>query len=256
MRRITSGIAPRDGAALQRFEQRTALPMLFLSLAIIPLLAAPFVWDLSPTTERVFLVLDWALWATFAAEYVTRLYLAPDRSTFVRSNLVDLALIALPFLRPLRVMRSGRALRLLRSARGVTFLLRGLRTARRILTRHKLHYALAVTVALVVGAALVVEAVEGESPGSNIKSLGDALWWAMGTVTTVGFGDRFPTTSAGRAVGLVLMVMGIALFGMLAGSLASFFVKTEEERHAGPTLEDIEKRLESIERSLEIRSGR
>jgi voltage-gated potassium channel len=119
------------------------------------------------------------------------------------------------------------------------------------LTRHKLHYALAVTVALVVGAALVVEAVEGQSPGSNIKSMGDALWWAMGTVTTVGFGDQFPTTTGGRAVGLVLMIMGIALFGMLAGSLASYFVQSEEETRTDPAIEDISRRLANIESALE-----
>jgi voltage-gated potassium channel len=76
------------------------------------------------------------------------------------------------------------------------------------------------------------------------------LWWAATTVTTVGYGDRFPTTPAGRGVGVLLMSVGIAFFGFLAGSLASFFLERREESEMDPKLAEIAERLDRIERSL------
>ena len=90
--------------ALDRFERQTAWPMLVLSLAIIPLLVIPLVANLSPSTESTIYTLDWVLWALFAAEYAIRLYLAPAKGRFMRTNVIDLVVVVLPFLRPLRVM--------------------------------------------------------------------------------------------------------------------------------------------------------
>jgi len=241
------------GEALERFEHQSAIPMLVLSLAIIPLLLVPLIWDLSPSVDTTFLALDWFIWAAFVVEYGVRLYLAPAKWTFVRRNKIDLALVVLPFLRPLRLLRSARGLRVLRSVRLLVILGRVFDVTRDVLTRHKLHYALAVTLAIVVGAALLVESFERGAPEANIGSVPDALWWAVTTVTTVGYGDRFPTTAAGRGVGVALMIVGIALFGFLAGSLASFFLERRDESEVDPKLEEIAERLERIERALELR---
>jgi voltage-gated potassium channel len=236
--------------ALERFERQTAVPMLVLSLAIIPLLLTPLIWDLSPGLDATFVALDWFIWAAFVAEYGIRLFLSAQKWAFVKGNKIDLVVIVLPFLRPLRVVRSARALRVLRAARVASFLGRAFDAGRDVLTKHRLHYALAVTAALVVGAALLVESFERGSPDANIASLQDALWWAVTTVTTVGYGDRFPITPAGRGVGVVLMIVGIALFGFLAGSLASFFLERREESEVDPKLAEISARLERIERAV------
>lgn len=236
--------------ALERFQQQSAIPMLVLSLAIIPLLLIPLIWDISAGLETTFLALDWFIWAAFVVEYGVRLWLAPAKWDFVKRNKIDLLVIVLPFLRPLRVMRSARALRVLRAARVVAFVGRGFDAATDVLTRHKLHYAIAVTAAVVFGGALLVETFERGAPAANITSLPDALWYAITTVTTVGYGDRFPTTPAGRGVGVVLMVVGIALFGFLAGSLATFFLERREEQEVDPKLDEIAQRLERIERAL------
>lgn len=240
--------------ALKRFERQTAIPMLVLSLAIIPLLLIPLIWELSPRLDTTFVAIDWFIWAAFAVEYGARLYLAPAKWAFVKRNKIDLVVIVLPFLRPLRVVRSARALRILRAARVVSFIGRGFDAAKDVLTRHKLHYALAITIAVVVGGAMLVESFEGGAPNGNIGSVPDALWWAVTTVTTVGYGDRFPTTPAGRGVGVVLMIVGIALFGFLAGSLASFFLERREETEVDPKLAEISERLERIEHALELQT--
>ncbi len=224
--------------------------MLLLSLAVIPLLVIPLVFELSPRTETTFVTIDWIIWGIFGAEYLIRLILAPSKRTFVRSNKFDLLVIALPFLRPLRVMRSVRMLRVLRAARIMTFLGRTLDAGRDIMTRHKLNYVLLITGIVVIAGAAAVDAAERAVAGSNINSFGDALWWAMTTVTTVGYGDRFPTTPLGRGIGVVLMVLGINVFGLLAGSLASYFVEQEEEKKLDPQLEEINERLKRVERLL------
>jgi voltage-gated potassium channel len=128
---------------------------------------------------------------------------------------------------------------------------------RDVLTRHNLHYALAVTMVAVVGAAFLVDAFEREAVGTNIHSLPDALWWVVSTVTTVGYGDVYPTTPAGRGVAVALMLLGIALFGFLAGNLASYFIERKTDGKNEPPLSENAERLERIEQALrlnEIRS--
>ena len=98
-------------------------------------------------------------------------------------------------------------------------------------------YAVAVTTAAVGLGALSILDAERDAPGATITSFGDAVWWAWATVTTVGYGDRYPVTTAGRGVAAVLMLCGIALLGLVTASLASFLVdryqdEDEEEDQA------------------------
>lgn len=234
----------RRQSALERFENAVELPLLVLALAMVPLLVLPLVLDLPSGVEASFVALDWFIWAAFAFEYIVRLVLVDRKWRFVRREWPDLLIIVLPFLRPLRIVRSARALRLLRLGRLVSVLSKAGQQGQRLLVRHKLHYAVLVTMVVVVGAAALGLAAE-EGSGGSIDSFGDALWWAVTTVTTVGYGDMFPVTPAGRGIGAFLMVAGIALFGVLTANVAAFFV--EESHDADPVVE----RLDEILRRLE-----
>src|SRR5687768_7656162 len=110
--------------ALDRFERQTAWPMMALALAIIPLLVVPLLVDLPSGVETTLFALDWLIWIAFVLEYAIRLYLAPNKRHFVSHNIIDLLFVLIPFLRPLRIARSARALSLLRATRGAVILLR------------------------------------------------------------------------------------------------------------------------------------
>lgn len=120
----------------------------------------------------------------------------------MRRNVIDLLVVVLPFLRPLRFLRFGRAVRL------AVVLARTGKAARVVLTRHKLQYVLLVALVVVIGAAALVVQLERGAPERNIDSFAEALWWGVTTVTTVGYGDTYPVTAAGRGIAAVLMVRG------------------------------------------------
>ncbi len=246
----------RRQEALERFERATELPLLLLALAMVPLLVLPLLFGLPNGLEAGFVAVDWFIWAAFAFEYVVRLALSPKRWHFVRRHWADLLIVVLPFLRPLRIVRSARALRLLRLARLGAALGKVGRDGKRLLVRHHFHYALLVIVMVILGAASLALVVEDGSGGS-IDSFGDALWWAVSTITTVGYGDTFPVTPAGRGIAALLMVTGIALFGMLTANITTFFVERvnaggDDEANRGPANDDVSVRLDELLHRMEL----
>ena len=156
-------------------------------------------------------------WAVFVVDYVARFVLSTDRRAFVRHNLLDLAVLALPVLRPLRLLRLLALLAILNRAGANS--LRG-----RVVV-----YVMGGTILLVVCGALAITDAERNRPGANIAHIGDGLWWAVTTMTTVGYGDRYPVTTTGRFIAAALMVGGIALLGVVTATLASWLVQRVAE---------------------------
>lgn len=236
----------RDQEAYDRFAAAVDTPLLVVSILWLPVLIIPLVSHPSTSLSDALDGIDYTVWALFAVEYLTKLYLAPHRLRFVRSHLVDLVVIAVPFLRPLRL---ARLLRLLRLARVVTTAAAVLRRGRSVMTHRGLHFVLlAVTILVFVlaGAELAFERV---APGANIHDYGDALWWAVVTATTVGYGDRYPVTAAGRGVAVILMLVGIGLVGVVTATVASYFI--EQRQREDPRLAVLEERLARMESMLE-----
>jgi voltage-gated potassium channel len=224
--------------------------MMVLALAMIPLIVVPLVLDLSPATERAVLSIDYVLWAVFAAEYGIKLSLAPNRRRFVARHIPDLIIVLVPMLRPLRVLRSVRLLRLLRLALLGGFAAKGLREARSILRHRGLNWVLLIVLVLNLIAAAAVLEFERGNPEANIDSYPDALWWAVTTITTVGYGDRFPMSPAGRGVAVVLMIAGIAMFGVITATIAAYFVEQKADEDVAGRLDRIMERLDRLEAQL------
>ncbi|MDP9116999.1 MAG: potassium channel family protein [Actinomycetota bacterium] len=154
----------------------------------------------------------YAAWACFAIDYAGRLVLADRRWSFVWHHILDLASIALPILRPLRLLRLVALIRAMnRTASG------------RLHGRIGIYVGGAAGLIVFVASLAELDAERGR-PGANIETFGNALWWAFTTVTTVGYGDRYPVTRDGRLVAVGLMLSGIALIGVVTAAIASWLI--------------------------------
>ncbi|MGN6607339.1 MAG: potassium channel family protein [Jatrophihabitans sp.] len=156
-------------------------------------------------------VVELVVWVAFAADFAARLWLA-RRWRYLWTHLHDLAMIALPALRPLRLVRLLMLLRLL-NRRGADSL-RG---------RVVLYVAGSAAILLFCASLAILDAERGRAE-ANIETFGDALWWATATVSTVGYGDRYPVTTEGRFVAAGLMIGGIALIGVVTATFASWLI--------------------------------
>jgi voltage-gated potassium channel len=215
--------------AYQMAEAALRLPMLLLTVAIIPVLAISASQNnLAESSRQTLATIDLIIWAAFAAEYVLLLALAPAKGRYLRTHLLELALVVLPFLRPLRLARSARVLRLATVLRLGAAGVRVTREARVRMVRSAASAALGTTVIIIALAGVAVLDLEQDATDSNIHTLPDALWWAVTTVTTVGYGDHFPVTSAGRGIAAMLMLVGIASLGIVTAAIAAWFVAASQ----------------------------
>lgn len=231
---------------LESFERLTALPLLVLSVAVLPLLLVPIFVSLSEQMDTTFFALDWMIWAVFAADLSIRTYLSERRIPYLRDHWFDVLIVVLPFLRPLRVVRSVRAMRLLRLG---PFLARSTMGARDLLRQRGLQWVILGGLLAVVGSATLVFGFERNS-GGTIDDYGTAIWWAFTTMTTVGYGDAYPITPEGRAAAVFLMLIGISFFGWLTANIAAFLVEFggNEEK---VSMSDLMRKLESLEEQVQ-----
>lgn len=239
---------------LTRLEAWTERPLTALSLLLIVVLLAPYLFDLSDEAEDTLLGIDYMIWGVFAADLVAKVAIAPDRRRYLTSHWLDVLLVVLPLLRPLRVVRSLRAMRALRAGRATLAVARVLVGIRRMPARKGVRYVLTTGLIVVVAAGSLVTVLEEGHPEANIQSLPDGLWWAVATVTTVGYGDTFPKSPAGRGVGIALMLIGIGLFGALTASLAAVLMQANEDE-ATLQLREINERLRRLEERLAADDG-
>jgi voltage-gated potassium channel len=230
------------------WEQRSEWPLAALAALFLVGYAWPILDDsLAPTLHQACLAIDYATWAIFIVDYVARIYLARgERLRYWAHHLVDLAIIVLPFLRPLRLLRLLLLLKVLN--RRATDSLQG-----RVVT-----YVAGSAGLLLFCASLAVLDAERHATGANIHGFGDALWWSAVTVLTVGYGDRYPVTVEGRFVAIGLMLGGIALIGVVTASFATWLidrVRQTEVQVEALTREDmaaVMHRLKAIEDRLDL----
>jgi voltage-gated potassium channel len=226
----------KRSALFERVERATEVPMLLLSLVFLIAVGAPEVLELSESWLVTLDGITWVVWGAFAFELVVKVYLAPDRRGYLIAHWMDVVTVLVPFLRPLRLLRL--------LAIGIRFWTEA-RTVLRERTLEFIGTASLLTVGVTAGLVYLAER-GGDGP---IQNFPDALWWAAATITTVGYGDVYPKTAAGRGVAVFLMLVGISLFGVLTARVAAFFV--EGHKHADhATIEEILERLKRIEASL------
>jgi voltage-gated potassium channel len=234
----------RNQDAYDRFSTAVELPLAILAALWLVVLIVPLVMHVPADVSDTFLFIDYAVWACFVIEYLVKLYLAPDRGHFFMHHLLDLLVVCVPFLRPLR------AARLVAVLRGFVLFANAFRRAKDLLTHKGFHFVVLAVVGLLFVCSAIVLLFERHAHGSTIHNYGEALWWGIVTITTVGYGDRFPLTAAGKGTAVVLMLAGIGLIGALTATIASYFIGGKEDE-AGKERAEILDRLDRIETLLQ-----
>jgi voltage-gated potassium channel len=231
---MSKGVVDRPGR-VERWERATDWPLMVAAVLFLAAYAIPIMAPAGPNWLTAGCRwLSWITWAFFVVDFVVRLVLADERLRYVAHHWYDVLILALPLLRPLRLLRLIPLLAVLNK-----------RARTRLRGRVAIYVAGGASL-IAFCAALAVLDAERKSPDANIVGFGDAIWWAITTMTTVGYGDRYPVTGVGRFVGLALMIGGIALLGTVTATLASWLVEAvAAEKQQADDLQTMITRLES-----------
>jgi voltage-gated potassium channel len=242
----------------QRWARRFDWIVLVAAALVIPVVVIEQA-DPNDTLRTVAGIANWAIWLVFLTEVIFMLSVVPNRRRWLLDNPLDVAIVVLtpPFLpASLQALRVFRLLRLLR-------LLRVLQAARRLFSPKGLQWALLLgLLTLFLGGAGFAAVEQGSN--ENVNNTWDGIWWAICTMTTVGYGDIGPVTDSGRVIAVVVMLVGIGVLTMLIGAAAERFVAqdiAEVEEDVADELVDTEavvrrelremsRRLQELERRL------
>jgi voltage-gated potassium channel len=229
------------------------LVMLVLSVYVLGALFADTVFKLPEEVSSLLQTLDTLICLVFLADFFHHLYRAENKAAFLKWGWIDF-ISSIPMLTAFRwgrIVRIIRIIRILRAIRSVKFIFSVLFAHR---ARGTFVTVLLITVMLVIFSSIAILNVE-TVPEANIRTAEDALWWAASTVTTAGYGDKFPVTTEGRIIGVMLMTAGVGFFGTLTAYIASVFLGAgaadeKSETELARELKLMRERMERIETRL------
>ncbi|MES2462924.1 MAG: ion transporter [Armatimonadota bacterium] len=215
-------------ALVEQLEDWLETPMLLLGFAWLALLIVDLVRGLSPLLDA----LNTVIWGVFILDFAVKFTLAPQKGLYLRTHWLTAVSLLVPALRLLRFARVVRLLRAARAVRGLRLfrlfssLNRGMRSLRAALGRRGFGYVVALTAVVTLAGAAGMYAFENAS--TAIDTYGEALWWTMMLMTTMG-SDFWPSTAEGRLLCLVLSLYAFAVFGYVTATLATFFIGRDAE---------------------------
>lgn len=240
----------------QRLRRYFEIPILIAALLVIPAILIEALAT-NPTIISVGQWLNWIIWVVFAAEFFTLVTVAVDRRTFVRKSWLEVAIVILTFpvifivASNFQMVGAARLARLLRLTRFAVVMSLAGKTVTRIFSKRGLTYIVGITLILAIGFGILYGLIE---EGGSVF---DGIWWALVTITTVGYGDFFPVTTAGRIVGGLLMVVGIGFVATLTATVAAHFMD-DVDSHLSDSMEALHddvrilnSRLEGMQETLD-----
>jgi voltage-gated potassium channel len=243
-RKGRSPVRTDAGTRAERAERRLRMPLIVAALLAIPTIVVQEA-SLGGFWEPLATVMDWCIWGVFATNLVIMLAAVPDRRRWLLKNPMDVLIVAItpPFLPA--TMKVARVLPVVR----LLWLMVLANRLHSLFSLQGLRYAALIVFTVVVGGGVVFDAVE---PGQDLSTW-DGLWWAAETVTTVAYGDVYPTTALGRIVATVVMTTGIGFVALLTGALAQRFLYGRSEGVAsGPAAgeDEISRKLDDLSRQI------
>jgi voltage-gated potassium channel len=204
--------------------------ILVLSIYVLVALMLDTFLKLPPEVSRILTLIDNIICGVFLFDFAQRFYKAESKLKFMKWGWIDLvsSIPTLDFMRAGRALRLIRLLRILRAFRSTKHLVQHIFKRR---TQGALTTAAVIAILMVIFSSIAILQVETDA-NSNIKTAEDAIWWAYVTITTVGYGDKFPVTTEGRIIAAALMTVGVGLFGTFTAFLASWFVEQTKKEDA------------------------
>jgi voltage-gated potassium channel len=196
--------------------------IVILSIYVLVALLIDSFFCLPSEISRLLIAIDNFICIVFLYDFFYRLYRAPSKLNFLKWGWIDLisSIPTFDFLRYGRLVRIFRVLRVLRAFRSVKFISKHVFNNR---TQGTFATVSLIAVLMIIFGSIAILQVE-KDPNCNIKSAEDAIWWAFVTITTVGYGDKYPITTEGRIIAAFLMITGVGLFGTFTGFVAAWFL--------------------------------
>lgn len=204
-----------------------SLIILILSLYVLISLVVTTFFSVTPEVHKILLQIDNFICIILLIDFFYRFYKAPSKLKFLKWGWVDF-ISSIPFIDFLRVGRLLRLLRLLRILRAFKSVKHIVEHVYKDKSKGLLSTVAIIAFLMVLFSSITILQVE-TAPNSNIKTAEDALWWSYTTLTTVGYGDKYPVTTEGRLIAAVLMTTGVALCGTFAGYIASLLMSKKED---------------------------
>jgi voltage-gated potassium channel len=204
-----------------KWEKFTTLPMIFLSFIFIVGYSVLILDDrpMKLGFDKYLFVMLGIIWLAFIVDYFVRLVLSADKRIFLKRNVIDLISMIIPFARPFLLLMYLSRLRIFRGRGGTS--VRG-----RLIV-----YAVSFAVMYVYVISIAEYAAERSVPGATITNYGDAVWWAMETISTVGYGDMIPVSFWGRMFASLLMLGGMVIVGAATGTAVSYLNEKVQVLH-------------------------
>lgn len=205
----------------QKLSKIWSVLLTILAVAFLVAFSWP-AFDAEPSSQTSSILngIQWVSWIAFALDLAKGLIQAPDKKLFIRKHPLEILAVALPMLRPLRLVRV------------ISF---GSMVFEKVAIGKSLGIAIrlfVITMFLGYISAVQITLIERQQVDANIHNFWDGLWWAFTTITTVGYGDKYPVSGEGRLLAVFLMVLGISLLGVVTATIAAWFVRIMQNESA------------------------
>ncbi len=241
-----AGVAQHEREQARRWANRLEIPLLLITLWV------PVQWYLGYrglVSEAQGVRLDELIWGLFLCEQLILLSLVSDRRYYLQTNWLSVGIVLLGL--PLIIVGESGAVLALRLLRGLMVMILIARLGRRYFRELGRHVGFAITIMtmfLVVVGGVIMPLIEPD----RFHNFLDGAWWAIITLSTVGYGDLVPHTTVGRVLGGVFAIVGIIWIGLISASIAAFLVglKVEAAAEEDQTDQQIMRRLDRLEQVL------
>lgn len=212
----------RSEARAMEVEARFEVPMLIAAALVIPVLVVQNTSHPGSAIRDITSVLDWVIWAAFLAEAIVMLKVVPDRGRWIAEHPIEVGVVLLTAPVLPTVLQGARVLRVLRVLR----LLRLAVLARRVFSLEGLRYATVIAILAALGGGAAFNSIEK----AHHYGLWKGVYWAITTMTTVGYGNPAPETTGGQVIAVGLMLIGIGFVALLTGAIAERFLTPHVEQ--------------------------